>query len=114
MSIYIDDLRSMAQSGVPLCDLAADEIESIEEAYELLFKENAKLRQQQVTAPQARELSEEEILHLADTLLGMRFSAISFARAVIAADRAIRLAPDKPMRGKDFWITASQKENNHG
>lgn len=46
MSIILDDLRGMAQSGVPLCDLAADEIESLEQAYELLFKENAKLRQQ--------------------------------------------------------------------
>lgn len=43
MSIIVDDLRDMPH---PLGDMAADEIESLERAYELLFKENAKLRAQ--------------------------------------------------------------------
>jgi hypothetical protein len=43
MSILIADLRD---SGRQLCDLAADEIETLEASYELLFKENAELTRQ--------------------------------------------------------------------
>jgi hypothetical protein len=44
VSIHTDDLRDLAAShGHGVCDLAADEIEDLERAYELLFAENARL-----------------------------------------------------------------------
>lgn len=44
MSIHVEDLREIARNhGWPVCDLAADEIEDLEKAYELLFAENARL-----------------------------------------------------------------------
>lgn len=41
----------------------------------------------QQAQPQVRELTDDEIVRLADTQLGSRFSAITFARAVIAASQ---------------------------
>lgn len=47
MSTHIDALRDIASNhGWAVCDEAADEIEDMERAYELLFAENAKLRSQ--------------------------------------------------------------------
>lgn len=46
MSIHIDALREIAANhGWGVCDLAADEIEDMEKAYELLFEENSKNKQ---------------------------------------------------------------------
>jgi hypothetical protein len=59
MSTHIDALRDIAANhGWPVCDEAANEIEQLEqevaelkEAYALLFKENALLRNAGVGAP---------------------------------------------------------------
>ena len=45
MSIYIERLRELACNGNPVCDQIADEILDDEKAYELLFKENSRLRE---------------------------------------------------------------------
>lgn len=45
MTTIVDMLRDLAiNQGLPVCDEAAGEIEDLEKAYGLLFKENAKLR----------------------------------------------------------------------
>lgn len=45
MSIHIETLRDLAANhGHPVCDEVTDEIEDMEKAYELLFKENAELK----------------------------------------------------------------------
>jgi hypothetical protein len=68
MSLLADDLRDAAMH--PICDLAADEIEDLERAYELLFTEVGDLRKDAERYRYLRNRKPQDVLGTAGDAAG--------------------------------------------